>query len=284
MTLSIVTVSHRSERHLKRYVESFLASASGRQGARIEFIVVENSGQPATDALLDPLRQAGFPVTFVQAENRGFGAGCNAGAAQASGETLIFANPDLAFVDPLDAIDRQADARTWGTVMQQDGTGGGYAFDVLPEYKTVWGELRRRYRTFGPDDAGWRDRLYPVGSFFVVATALFRAAGGFDERFFMYHEEAELARRLHRLAGAPVLFEGIRVMHEAFGSETSREATLRQETRGLLTYAQVTGERGILVTRALTQLLLSPISAAARRRLALLAEEWRAAQRGGANS
>jgi hypothetical protein len=69
-------------------------------------------------------------------------------------------------------------------------------------------------------------------------------------------------------------------MHEAFGSETSREATLRQETRGLLTYAQVTGESGILITRALTQLLLSPISAAARRRLALLAEEWRA----GANS
>jgi N-acetylglucosaminyl-diphospho-decaprenol L-rhamnosyltransferase len=279
MTLSIVTVSHRSERHLKRYVESFLASGSGRGDARIEFVVVENSGQPETNGLLDPLRNAGFPVVFVQAENRGFGAGCNAGAARASGETLIFANPDLAFVDPLDAIDRQADARTWGTVMQQDGTGGSYAFDVLPEHKTVWGELRRRYRSFGPADAVWCNRLYPVGSFFVVAKGLFDAAGGFDERFFMYHEEAELSRRLHRIAGTPTLFEGIHVLHEAFGSETSRDSTLREETRGLLTYAQITGQRGILVTRALTQLLLSPISAGARRRVVLLIDELRAARR-----
>lgn len=281
MTLSIVTVSHRSERHLKRYVESFLASGSGQGGAHIEFIIVENSGQPATAALLDPLRDAGFPVTFIEAENRGFGAGCNAGAARASGNTLIFANPDLAFVDPIDDLDRQADSQTWGTVMQQDGSGDAYAFDVLPEYKTVWGELRRRYRSFSPADPMWRNRLYPVGSFFVVARSLFNAAGGFDERFFMYHEEAELSRRLHRIAGPPTLFQGIRVLHEAFGSEASRDETLRQETRGLLTYARITGENGIIVTRALTQSLLSPLSAGARKRVFLLIDELRASRRAG---
>lgn len=281
MTLSIVTVSHRSERHLKRYVDSFLASGSGQQGAHIEFIVVENSGQPETAAVLDPLRNAGFPVTFIQTENRGFGAGCNAGAARASGDTLIFANPDLAFVDPIDDLDRQAGAQTWGTVMQQDGTGNSYTFDVLPEYKTVWGELRRLYRSFSPADSLWRDRLYPVGSFFVVARPLFNAANGFDERFFMYHEEAELSRRLHRIAGPPTLFQGMRVLHEAFGSETSRDATLRQETRGLLTYVRITGEHGIIATRALTQLLLSPLSAGARKRLFLLIEELRASRGAG---
>lgn len=274
MTLSIVTVSHRSHRHLPDYVATFLASGSGRR-AQIEFVVVENSGDSGARDLLAPLRDAGFKVTFLEVENRGFGAGCNAGAAAASGTTLVFANPDLVFVNPLDPID-DAVGSGWGTVIQKDGQGGGYAFDVLPEYKTVAGELRRLYRTFGPADPVWRHRLYPVGSFFVVSRELFRQAGGFDERFFMYHEEAELARRLHRLAGPPVLIDGIEVRHEAFGSELSRDATLRREAQGLLTYAAVTGERRVVRTRIATQVLLAPVSRNARRRLVLLAQEaWR---------
>jgi GT2 family glycosyltransferase len=279
MILSIVTVSHRSERHLPRYIESFLQSGSGRYGARIEFIVVENSGQRGTDTLLDPLRRAGHSVTYVETANRGFGAGCNAGAGHARGDALIFANPDLAFIDPLDAIAGQMGPQSWGTVLQEDGHGETYAFDVLPEYKSVLGELRRQYRGFTPANAAWRDRLYPVGSFFVVAKPLFNAAGGFNERFFMYHEEAELARRLHRAAGAPVLFEGVRVRHAAFGSESNRDATWRREARGIVTYAEVTGKHGILITRAVTQALLSPVSSAARRRLRLLASEAFAALR-----
>lgn len=276
MTISIITVSHRSDRHLPRYVDSFLASGSGQARVAIEFIVVENSGQRTTDTLLEPLRAAGFRVTYVEAENRGFGAGCNAGAVHATGDTLIFANPDIAFVDPLDAIDARQDGGLWGTVAQRDGEGGGYSFDALPEYKTVPGELRRRYRNLSVDDPRWRDRLYPVGSFFIVAASLFRQAGGFDERFFMYHEEAELSRRLHPIAGPPVLFGDIRIIHEAFGSQSSRDATLREETRGLLTYARITGKSRVLVTRALTQAVLAPLSAGARRRLWFLIETLRA--------
>lgn len=281
MTLSIVTVSHRSERHLPAYVDSFLSSGSGRHGAEIEFVVVENSGCLRTDALLNPLRRAGFAVTFVEADNRGFGTGCNIGAAHAKGKTLIFANPDLSFVDAIDPIDAKIGDHGWGTVMQEDGDGDAYAFDVLPEYKSVLGELRRRYRSYTPADAGWHNRLYPVGSFFVVTHALFAATGRFDERFFMYHEEAELSRRLHSIAGPPTLFEGIRVRHDAFGSEPDHDATLRRETQGLLTYAQVTGMRRVLATRALTQLVLAPVSGSARRRLRLLGEELLAARSRG---
>lgn len=273
--ISIVTVSHRSDHHLKGYVYSFLASKSGLRHIDIEFIIVENSGQSRTSALLDPLRKAGFAVTYVEVENRGFGAGCNAGAARAQGETLIFANPDIAFIDTIDGIDTAQDGTVWGTVAQQDGRGGAYAFDVLPEYKTVIGEIRRAYRSRTPADPAWRDRLYPVGSFFIVATALFRQANGFDERFFMYHEEAELARRLHALAPPPILFDAIHIEHEGFGSESNREATLIEETRGLLTYASVTGRSRVLVTRAITQALMAPFSTNARQRLKLLVREMR---------
>jgi GT2 family glycosyltransferase len=267
--ISLVTVSHRSHRHLPAYVDSFLASVAGRAIAPVEFVVVENSGAPGTDRLLDPLRAAGYRVTFVESPNHGFGAGCNLGAAYATGATLIFANPDIVFVDPLDPIDAAQEGSVWGTVAQDDANGASYAFDVLPEYKTVLGELLRRYRHVLPTGDNAR-RVYPVGSFFVVAAALFRKVGGFDERFFMYHEEAELARRLHKVAPPPTFFADIHVTHEAFGSAVTKDAVFRQETAGLLTYARVTGERRVIATRLLTQLLLAPLSASARRRLALL--------------
>lgn len=278
MTISIITVSHRSDRHLPHYVDSFLASGSGRVGANVEFVIVENSGQHTTRALLQPLRDAGFAVTYIEAENRGFGAGCNAGAAHASGQTLIFANPDIAFVDPIDPIETRFSGSIWGTVTQQSKAGDSYSFDALPEYKTVLGELRRQYRNLSVNDPVWRNRLYPVGSFFVVGADLFQRAGRFDERFFMYHEEAELSRRLHQIAGPPIVFDNIHIIHEAFGSQSSRDATLREETRGLLTYARITGQPGVLMTRALTQALLAPISSGARRRLRFLAEAWRTRQ------
>lgn len=273
MTLiSIITVSHRSHRHLPAYVKSFLASGSDRSPDKIEFIVVENSGAADSDRLLDPLRAAGIRVVFIESPNEGFGAGCNRGAAQAQGNTLIFANPDIVFVDPLNPIAAAQDGTMWGTVAQCDAAGGSYAFDMLPEYKTVAGELRRRYRHVLPTTPGDAKRVYPVGSFFVVAANLFRQVGGFDERFFMYHEEAELSRRLHTIAPPPTYFAGIRVQHEAFGSAVTKDAVLRHETNGLLTYASVVGRRRVIVTRLLTQLLLAPISGSARRRLRFLFE------------
>ncbi|MCD2323311.1 glycosyltransferase [Sphingomonas sp. IC-56] len=268
--LSIVTVSHRSHRHLPAYVESFLTAHARTAPDSIEFVLVENSGASDIDRLLDPLRAAGFGVTFVETGNNGFGAGCNAGAAEAKGDTLIFANPDIVFVDRIDAIAADQDGTMWGTVAQCDTSGLIYGFDVLPEYKTVIGEFRRAYRRFTPIPAGWERRVYPVGSFLIVASSLFRQAGGFDERFFMYHEEAELARRLHQIAPPPTYFGDIRVSHEAFGSAQGRDAVLRHETRGLLTYADVTGKRRVLATRFLTQLLLSAVSSTARRRLRFL--------------
>jgi N-acetylglucosaminyl-diphospho-decaprenol L-rhamnosyltransferase len=270
--LSIVTVSHRSNRHLPAYVESFLASGSDRSPDSIEFIIVENSGAADSDRLLDPLRTAGIQVTFVESPNDGFGAGCNRGAAQARGDTLIFANPDIIFVDPLDPIAAAQDGTMWGTVAQCDAAGDSYAFDMLPEYKTVKGEIQRRYRHVLPTTPGDAKRVYPVGSFFVVASNLFHKVGGFDERFFMYHEEAELSRRLHAVAPPPTHFSDIHVKHEAFGSSVTKDAVLRHETEGLLTYARVTGRRRVILTRVLTQLLLTPVSGSARRRLRFLFE------------
>lgn len=278
MTLSIITVSHNSTRDLPRFVASFLRSGSGRH-VEIEFVVIENSGNADTEVLLRPLRQAGFAVTFSMMENRGFGAGCNRGAALAQGNVLVFANPDLEFDTPIDAV--EACATLWGTVAQITGDGRLQSFDILPERKSVYGELLRRYRRMTPPPVQYSQALVPIGSFFCVDRALFERMQGFDERFFLYHEEAELSRRLLLAAGPPLFLPDVRVTHHAFGSQTSSITTLAHEADGLLTYAVVTGAWQVVRTRALFLLLTAPVSATSRLRLRQLWQSWRKVRTSG---
>lgn len=275
MSLSIVTVTHNSARHIPDYVESFLISGSGREGAEIEFVIVENSGHPEIDGAFDPLRRAGFRVRLIEVPNRGFGHACNAGAAVAAGATLVFVNPDLQFIDPIDPIDR-ADRPVWGTVTQIGDGSQEHAFDVFEEEKSLLGSLRTAYRGVTPNDVRWRDRIFPSGAFFIIDRALFLAAGGFDERFFMYYEEAELSRRVQGLAGPPLYFRDIRVTHKAFGSAANLSSMITHETRGLLTYAAVTGKPKVLVNRYIVLMIGSLISGTARLRLKTLMREHRA--------
>lgn len=265
MIASIVTVTHRSDRHLARYVASFLEHHGRAFADTIEFVFVENSGDAAIEDRLAPLRDAGYRVTFLTMPNRGFGAACNLGAASARGRVLAFINPDVTFLVPLAGLDGFVGG--WGTGRQIDERGVAYSFDILAEHKSLFGELTRSHRRMTPPLGKWRTRVYPVGAFFCVDRAQFHILGGFDERFFLYHEEAELARRLQQALGPPRYAERIALRHHQFGSETNRMKTFDHELEGLFTYAKVTGLNSVLRKRLYLLLVLCPVRANARQRL-----------------
>ena len=89
-------------------LEQQVSDPSGRPGT-LEIIVVENSSPQDQSAFLDPLEDRGVTV-LRSAENLGYGRGCNAGAALASGRNLLFLNPDV-FILPggVDALSRYLD-------------------------------------------------------------------------------------------------------------------------------------------------------------------------------
>lgn len=60
-------------------------------GARDEVVVVDNGSQDATAA---GLRRYPWVRVVSNAENRGFAAACNQGAALARGEVVVFLNND----------------------------------------------------------------------------------------------------------------------------------------------------------------------------------------------
>jgi N-acetylglucosaminyl-diphospho-decaprenol L-rhamnosyltransferase len=261
--LTIITVTHRSSEVLGRYISSFLRYNS-HLAAEIDFVFIENSGE-AIENYITPLCDAGFQVQYSKVSNYGFGSACNRGANIARGKVLAFVNPDVTFLNPLGGLAECVG--TWGTLRQLDETGRCRSFDILPEFKTIFGELTKRHLRITNAFSRWQTRIFPVGAFFCVDRLIYEKLGGFNERFFLYYEEAELSRRLLREAGPPTFLSTHAILHHQFGSENDRTITSAHEIDGLFTYAALTGYRFVIVQRILLLLLLAPVSRFARHRL-----------------
>lgn len=153
--------------------------------------------------------------------NRGFGAGCNLGAANATSEVLIFLNPDAAFRSPravqlmsecviandamvgpriIDSLGNdQTRARHWSRPLTD------VAEVFFPTALTV-GPLRRDVPQTDAVYADGGEVAYVQGSCMALSAKNFHRVGGFDERFYLYQEEEVLARKL-RTIGVRVLLE-----------------------------------------------------------------------------
>lgn len=268
--ISIITVCHNSGALLEQYVSSFLAHHDRPEDREIfEFILVENSGDNRTETHAGHLRESGFDAQVKMTENRGFGTGCNEGAALAKGDLIVLVNPDIVFTSSLAPLETAFSGNTWGTVLQKNPGRGLNVLDLRPEYRCLLSEITKVYR--------WLYRLkplyrfaYPVGSFFVVQSASFSAVGGFDERFFLYYEEAELSRRLTARFGPPRLCREVTVLHEAGGTQPSSDFMLREEARGMVLYARIIGKTGLARRRLANLRLLARLRPALNGRAAAL--------------
>ena len=270
MLISLITVCHKSREKIAAYVQSFLEQHSQSDRKLYEFIFVENSGDRTFYTAIKPLADSGFDVQLLTSENEGFGRGCNVGAKHAKGDLLIFANPDIHFLSNLDVLHQLGLPMAWGTIKQVDEKSRVCSFDLFPEYKGVTFELLRFYRLVNRYPDWFLPYAYVVGSFMMVSRSLFTQAGGFDPAFFLYHEEAELARRLQVISGPPVFCEAVSVFHEGFGSHTSHDEILKHEAKGFLTYCAITHQPALVQKRLNVFRMLGLVSAASKKRFHIL--------------
>jgi len=196
-----------------------------------EAIVVDDCSSDATQAQLAQI--AGIRVLRNE-HNLGFVGSCNAGAARARGEFVLFLNNDTV-VTPgwLDALVRcfaeQPDAGLVGAkLVYPDGRlqeAGGIVFSD----GSGW-----NYGRFGdPADPRYdyrREADYCSGAAIMLRTDFFRALGAFDTRYApAYYEDTDLAFAV-RAAGKKVYFEPrARVVHfEGITSGTDVGAGIKQ--------------------------------------------------------
>jgi N-acetylglucosaminyl-diphospho-decaprenol L-rhamnosyltransferase len=194
-------------------------------------VIVDNA---SVDRSLDPAEGRSSVTIVRNSENRGFAAAANQGAALAEGAWVLFVNPDI-FLLPgqITALLRAVPPSVAVVApMQVDGHDrprpetGGYR-PTLRRY-LVWAVVPLRFhRRAGP----WLAPPYPggdvpldwvSGALVGIRRDVFAGLGGFDERFFLYHEDVDFGRRA-REAGHGVLCRGgIRLHHEVAHGDPER--------------------------------------------------------------
>ncbi len=182
--VTIVTVAYNSANVLPGMLGSL------RKGAPAT--IVDNASGDV--AMLRGL--VGPDVTLLeQPENIGFGRACNAGAALANTEFLLFLNPDARLMpDTLPqlvaAADRYPDAVGFNPRFTDD--------NGAPAFKRTCHLLPRS--DWMPRGQPPADCALPVlsGAALFVRRADFEAVGGFDPNIFLFFEDDDLSLRLRK--------------------------------------------------------------------------------------
>lgn len=201
-----------------------------------ETIVVDNASQDGSPDLI--AQQFPWVKLIRQGENRGFGAGNNAGAKVAQGNFLLLLNTDTCLTCDLlpPLVQAMADHPDVGIIgpklLNLDGSlqlSTAWAISVMGEYKTLrqhkdYAQADRR----SPLDAKFAHAHtvdVVVGAAFFIRKALFDTLNGFDETFFMYCEESDLCQRAQYLGWKVLYLPEVTVIHHR-GYSTNKQSAL----------------------------------------------------------
>jgi GT2 family glycosyltransferase len=261
--VAVVVVSFDTRDVLARCLEAVVPSGH-------EVVVVDNGSRDGSPVLV----RERFPgVRLVEAPNRGYGAGLNAGAEVAAGSWLLFLNADawpvadgierlVAFAarDPAIGLAGPRLASEDGT-LQRSVRGFPTLWRLATEYLFLR-KLAPGSRALNAFYAGGfaHDRAveaeFLMGAVLLVRRAAFEEVGGFDEDFFMFSEEVDLCYRL-RAAGWKVVFAPEAEFVHLGGSATRLDwgAMFREQLRGHLRF--LAKHRGTAEAERARRLLLA---------------------------
>jgi GT2 family glycosyltransferase len=197
--LTGVIVTYKSS----KTISAALASAKKCVDAGVmDLIIVDNASPDDTRDIL--AREAGFAKVILGDANIGFGRGCNVGLMAATTPYVVFFNPDAqmepeavrAIVSFMDSHDR---CGICGPAIQS-GEGADLhiqAVGALPRVTDIVGDALGLHTTYKrrqpvtPGAAPFRTD-WVSGSMLVGRTQLLQKLGGFDPRYYLYWEEADL--------------------------------------------------------------------------------------------
>jgi len=237
--VSVVVVTYNALPWLERCLDSVRG---------YETIVVDHGSTDGTVALV----RERFPgVRLVEQENRGMGAGNNAGMRVARGRYVLLLNSDAWVVDGAierlaRALDERADVAVAGPRLRNpDGTlqRSVRGFPTLWRLATEYFFLRKlapRTQALNAFYGGGfaHDRTREVESLYGAALLVRRdaadAVGLFDEDFFMFSEETDWTYRFRRAGWRTLFVHDAEVVH--VGGASHGGALYVENLRGLLRF------------------------------------------------
>src|SRR5579863_8896802 len=219
--VSVIVVSYNAADQLDACLRSLAALPEVQRDPDFAQVIVSDNGS-SDDSV--QRAKAAFPRAEIIENNAnlGFARGCNVGARGATSPLLFFFNPDAVahaglLENAVAYFAAHPDVAMAGAkLLDENGTTAESCgeFDTWWQAflrSSAWGELpwfkkqSNGYALRRWDYSTRRDVDLVVGAAMFVRTEVFRRLGGFDERFFLYHEEIDFAHRVHD-AGLRVVY------------------------------------------------------------------------------
>lgn len=192
---SISVVSHGQGALVKNLLADFQTFC----GPSFEVLLTLNI--PESKAFLSDFE--GLAITLIENDKpQGFGQNHNAAFKMSSGEVFIIVNPDIRAPN-LNLTSLYALASRPGVgacaprvfeTTGQPADSARYFPTIVDVFLRVFPEIRKLDYNFDVSEAIEVD--WVAGMFVAFPKAAFQEVGGFDQRYFMYWEDADICRRL----------------------------------------------------------------------------------------
>jgi N-acetylglucosaminyl-diphospho-decaprenol L-rhamnosyltransferase len=247
--VSILVVTYRCREAARECLASIYEHSG--EDVDLEVIALDNASADGTAEMI----RSDFPDVRLLAldENLGFAAGVNRAAEEASGEYLLLLNPDTvvhtgAVANLVEFARRRPEHGIYGgRTLRPNGEldpgscWGQPSLWSLFCFATMLTTAFKGNRVLDPESlGGWqRDTVREVGivtgCLLLVSRVLWEELGGFDLRFFMYGEDADLALRARQRGLRPAITPDSVVTHEVGVSSSTRPDKLMLLFRGKAT-------------------------------------------------
>ncbi len=222
--VTIIILTYNSAGFIKKLLESIKRQHKDLSG--LEIIIVDNDSNDKTieEVLNAKLQTSDFKL-IRNKENVGFAKGINIGAEKATGDFLLFINPDTEFekgdiwkMTEVFAIHKEVGI-VGGKLLKNNGKVEKSAGNFFGFFETI-------IMAFGLDEVfGVRtspEKLTKVGfvsgGFLMIKKDLFEKLGGFDENFFMYIEDMDLCKRAKEEGFSTYFTPDVVLVHASHGS------------------------------------------------------------------
>ncbi len=234
--LAAVIVYFRTPEHLALCLDGLRGQISPPD----EIVVIDNS---STEDAVDERPAPGQDWKWVRAErNLGFGAACNVGAQITNSQNLLFLNADLVLCEK--ACERlysavESDSRICAVGPRIYGADGEIELSARSFPTVASGLLGRSslltkmFSKINRTPSGISAALgvggrvdWISGACMLIPRRAFDEVGGFDERYWMYWEDADICRRLTDRGWYAMLCADAHA-HHSTGSSGRTERTIR---------------------------------------------------------
>lgn len=230
---------------------------------------IKNSFDLAQDGQKSKIKNL---IVIRNEENMGFAKGINEASKKASGEYLLFLNPDIVVLDShfekaIDIMQKKAKVGiVGGKILNEQGNeqSAGTFYTVLNVLSLALGLENVVKVRYSPHRQQFVD--FVSGGFMFVRKEVFERVGGFDEDYFIYVEDMDLCFRARSVGFKTFFTPYVRIKHYGQGS-SSRSFAVINIYKGIISFSKKHKAsfsyqiiRQILLTKARVLSLLGRIS------------------------